>query len=225
MHDLDRPAWSALNSRHARFAQVSGGARRYDPTIAAFAATRDDAEVDIAALGNMIGPGETAVFLQADAVVLPPGLVRMQELAAVQMIGNGAFEPVDDARVELLGLPDAAEMLALATLTRPGPFTARALELGRFWGVRQDGRIVAMAGSRMAAEGYVELSGVCTHPDVRGQGLGRLVSRHVAGQLSAGGDAVFLHCYAANVPTIRLYESVGFSIRTTMHVVMAKRTD
>lgn len=222
-HELDRPAWAALTSRHAGFAEVSGGARRYR-SGATFAATYDDAPEDVAALAGLIGAGERVVFPQADAVVLPPELTAVQQLEAVQMVGAGTFAPIEDGRVEPLGWADAEEMLALATLTRPGPFTARALELGRFWGVRQAGRIVAMAGERMAADGYTELSGVCTHPDVRGQGLGRLMSAYVSGQIGEKGDTPFLHCFASNAVAISLYESLGYRVRTPMNVVVVERS-
>lgn len=220
-HALDRPAWAALTSRHAGLAEVRGGARRYR-SGATFAVTRDDAPEDLAALADLIAPGERAIFPQADAVVLPGALMRLQEFEAVQMVG-ASFGIIEDDRVEPLGWADADEMLALATLTKPGPFTARALELGRFWGVRQQGRIVAMAGERLVADGYTELSGVCTHPDVRGQGLGRLMSSFVSGQISAKGEAAFLHCFATNATAIGLYESIGYRVRTPMNVVVAER--
>ena len=222
-HELDRPAWAALTSRHAALAQVQGGARRYDPGAVPFAATRDDAPENIAALATLIAPGEVAAFPQADPAVLPPGFNRLQELELWQMAAATPFEALDDERVVSLGRADAAEMLALATLTRPGPFTLRALDLGRFWGMREDGRLVAMAGERMSCEGYTELSGVCTHPDVRGQGLGRLMSRYVAGRISARGDAVFLHALPGNKAAIGIYESIGFAVRQTLHLVVAER--
>lgn len=222
-HELDRPAWAALTSRHADLAEVLGGARRYR-SGATFAATRDDEPDDVAALAGLIAAGERVVFPQADSVVLPPELILVQQLEAVQMVGSGPFPLIEDGRVEPLSWADAEEMLALATLTRPGPFTVRALELGRFWGVRQAGRIVAMAGERMAADGYTELSGVCTHPDVRGQGLGRLMSAYVSGQIGTKGDTPFLHCFASNATAIGLYESIGYQVRTPMNVVVAERT-
>lgn len=219
-HELDRPVWAALTSGHAGLAEVRGGARRYR-SGATFAVTRDDAAEDVAALAELIKPGQRAVFAQANPVVLPPRLVRLQETEAVQMVGRD-FPVIHDKRIEPLGWADAEEMLALATLTRPGPFTAWALELGRFWGVRKQGRLVAMAGERLVAEGYTELSGVCTHPDLRGQGLGRLMSSFVSGQISAKGDAAFLHCFALNAAAIGLYESIGYQVRTPMSVVVAE---
>jgi predicted GNAT family acetyltransferase len=60
--------------------------------------------------------------------------------------------------------------MALAQLTRPGPFGPRTIELGEYFGAVEDGRLVAMAGERMAASGLREISGVCTHPDHQGRG-------------------------------------------------------
>ena len=89
-------------------------------------------------------------------------------------------------------------MLALATLTRPGPFFARTHQLGAFIGVKQDGRLVAMAGERMQPTGFTEVSGVCTHPDPRGRGYAGGLMRQVAARILARGETPFLHAYADN---------------------------
>jgi ribosomal protein S18 acetylase RimI-like enzyme len=222
-HKLDRPAWASLTSRHQHLAQVQGGARRYAPASVPFVATGGDAPEDVAALARLMRPGEVGAFVQADPVLLPLGFVRKQEVDLMQLVATTSFAPVSDERIVPLGRADAADMLELATLTKPGPFTARALDLGRFWGIRRDGRLVAMAGERMSCEGYTELSGVCTHPDARGQGLARLMSRYVGAQISAKGDAVFLHAFPSNRAAVAIYESIGFSVRATLNLVVAER--
>lgn len=117
---------------------------------------------------------------------------------------------------DVLDLTDAegAEMLALATLTNPGPFFERTHQLGRFVGVRREGRLVAMAGERLQPEGYTEVSGVCTHPDHRGRGYAAALMRLVAGRIFARDEQPFLHAYATNTGAIALYETLGFRIRT-----------
>lgn len=133
--------------------------------------------------------------------------------------------PVADERIHQLTQDDAADMLALATLTRPGPFTLKALSFGDFWGIREDGRLIAMAGQRLKQPGYTELSGVCTHPTARGRGLGRLLSVYGIARILERGDRPYLHAYATNAKAIGLYESIGFKLRTDMHVAVAARAD
>ncbi|SAL75472.1 GCN5-related N-acetyltransferase [Caballeronia choica] len=56
-------------------------------------------------------------------------------------------------------------MLRLAEITEPGPFNSRTNELGYFFGIREGGQLVAMAGERLTAGKYVEISAVCTHQE------------------------------------------------------------
>lgn len=220
-HVLDRPVWSALTTRHAALAQGDGPARRYDPSIAPFAATADDDPASLAALAALVAPGESVLMLQADDIMLPPALAPLSAATGVQMVASRSMPRIADERVEPLSQDDAADMLALATLTRPGPFSLRALDLGAFWGIRIGGRLAAMAGERMRQPGFTELSGVCAHPDVRGRGLGRVLSLFVAGEICARGETPYLHAYATNAPAIALYESIGFALRRTVNVAVA----
>ena len=114
-------------------------------------------------------------------------------------------------------------MLALARLTRPGPFSARTHRLGAFIGVKLDGRLVAMAGERMKPDGFTEVSGVCTHPDHRGRGYAGGLMRLVARRILERGETAFLHAYESNIGAIALYESLGFRRRRTVILTVLKR--
>lgn len=222
-HVLDRPIWNALNSRHSALAEGNGSAKRYNPSIHPFACSRDESPESLRALADIAAPGETLVFLQADEFLLPPGFTATLTAFGVQMVAERHMPEIEDARIEKLGEEDAAEMLELATLTRPGPFTMKAQALGDFWGIREDGRLIAMAGERLKQHGMTEISGVCTHPDHRGKGLGRLLTLYVAGKIFARGEQAFLHTFATNAVAIGLYESIGFRLRTRMHVAAIER--
>lgn len=215
---LDRPIWGALTTRHAALAEGAGRARRYQPGILPFAASVGDDPQAITDLAGLARPGETLLFLQADPVVAPAGFEVLTTAPAVQMIAATVPSSLPDDVIVPLGIADAKEMLALATLTKPGPFSLRSQDLGRFWGVREGGRLVAMAGERMKQPGYTELSGVCTHPDHRGRGYARRLSLHVAARIIEGGDKPYLHAYASNMAAIALYEAIGFTLRSPMHV-------
>jgi GNAT superfamily N-acetyltransferase len=217
---LDRPAWSALTTRHAALSEGGDLARRYDPSIVPFAAARDDSAESIGALGALAGPGQSLVFVQADEIMLPQGLVATLTATGVQMILRRKPPKVSDERIERLTDADALEMLELATLTKPGPFTLRAQALGEFFGVKADGRLIAMAGERMKVDGLTEVSGVCTHPDFQGRGLGKLLSIFMVHRVLDRGETPFLHAFATNKPAIELYEAIGFELRAMMNVAM-----
>lgn len=224
-HLLDRPIWSALQTRHRVFAQGNDLARRYRPSIVPFAATGADDAESLRALEQLVSAGESVILLQSDAIALPAGLFAPSTAAGVQMIAERPLQTVSEQRVQRLTRDDAAELLALALLTKPGPFTLEALSLGDFWGVKIEGRLVAMAGERMKQPGYTELSGVCSHPEFRGGGLGKLLSLFVANRIVARGEVPYLHAYASNATAIRLYESIGFRLRSTMNVAVVQRTE
>ena len=222
-HPLDRPVWSALTTRHARHSQGDAMARRYVPSIRPFIAARDDSPESLQALAHLVQAGESLVLLQADEIILPPGVAVVATAAAVQMIAERPSVIERDSRIEQLQEADAPAMLALAELTKPGPFSQRALELGEFWGLKENGTLVAMAGERLKQQGFTELSGVCCHPDVRGRGYARLLSMFVAGRILRRGETPYLHAYTTNEAAIALYQSIGFALRSAMNVAVVER--
>ena len=54
---------------------------------------------------------------------MPPGFATTMTAFGVQMIAGRHMPEVSDERIVSLGEADAADMLELATLTKPGPFT------------------------------------------------------------------------------------------------------
>jgi predicted GNAT family acetyltransferase len=86
--------------------------------------------------------------------------------------------------------------------------------------VKTDGRLIAMAGERMKLPGYTEVSAVCTDPNHRGKGYAALLSRTVATQILNRGQTPMLHAYANNTTAVRLYEELGFELRTHVNVTL-----
>ncbi|HET7570608.1 MAG TPA: GNAT family N-acetyltransferase [Gammaproteobacteria bacterium] len=221
---LDRPVWASLTTHHAVLAEGGPLAKRFARGINVFASARDDSADALAALAALVAPGDWVVILQASEIVIPPELHVTKAATGVQMVATGRIQTdaVNDD-IQVLGDADAAEMLALAKLTEPGPFEERTHTMGRFLGIRIDGRLAAMAGERMRMPGYTEVSGVCTHPDFRGRGLAARLSAAVAATIAARGDQPFLHAWKDNLPAISLYEKLGFRIRTEVSFAVLSR--
>lgn len=214
-HPLDRPVWSALTGERQAALALGDRARalRLAPEYGLFAVAADDSPESLAALAALNTTSAGLGLVETRDVPLPPGMAAKQS-ACVQMTAAALTAGSPDLAFEPLVEADAPEMLALATLTEPGPFFAKTHQLGDFIGVRRDGRLVAMAGERMKPDGFTEVSGVCTHPDWRGRGYAGGLMRIVAARILARGGTPYLHAYAANTGAIALYETLGFTVRT-----------
>ena len=91
-------------------------------------------------------------------------------------------------------------------------FEPYMLELGSFFGVREAGRLISVAGVHVvsARAGVAAVGGIATRPDRRGRGLARAVTARLCRALRERVDLVGLNVATANASAIRCYESLGF---------------
>ncbi|AMV48839.1 GNAT family N-acetyltransferase [Paraburkholderia caribensis] len=211
---LDRPIWTALTTRQAHLGLGDALARRYHPDVAPFAALASDTPAAYEALHRLLQPHEQVALLSL-APLAGIDTLQVEHVGALyQMVAmRHDAETVDDQDVTRLTNADAKEMLELAQKTKPGPFGTRTHEMGRYIGIRDHGRLVAMAGERMRLDGYVEISAVCVDDDWRGKGLaGRLINI-LRREITERGETAFLHVLSHNTTAFRLYEKLGFELR------------
>ncbi|MEV0911769.1 GNAT family N-acetyltransferase [Streptomyces hokutonensis] len=210
-HVLDNPAWAALTGPHAHLAERVGRAARYPVDVAGFHAITDNDDPRAwADLATLIGPGGTAAV--RGVAETPDGWEIVRSGQGVQLVDTGLRAEPDPEAVRL-GADDVPEILDLVARTEPGPYLPRTVELGTYLGIRHEGRLVALAGERLHPPGWTEISAVCTDPDHRGRGLATRLVRAVAAGIKERGDHPFLHAAATNTNAIRLYESIGFTLR------------
>lgn len=219
-HDvLAHPVWAALGGPHTSLGVHHGAARRYRADVAAFGdvdpADPEAGWRDLAALHP--GAGPTIVFgARRFTAGLPAGWTALREFEGLQLVAGDVVPPPRTHDVRALEADDLPDMLDLVARTEPGPFAPGALRMGRFLGIRRDGRLVAMAGERLRLPGWVEISAVCTDGSVRGQGLASALVAAVVEAVRARGDDAFLHVAAHNTGALRVYERLGFTVRRPM---------
>jgi ribosomal protein S18 acetylase RimI-like enzyme len=214
---LDNPVYAALSSAHAPFALFRGRARRYRADTAPFfALPAQPSGQDWRDAIELLAPGTTAAIIHA-GVDVPEPWKPVREFEVVQMVAEHVSATEEQEAISL-GAAEVPEILALVRETNPGPFLDRAIELGRYVGIRRDGVLVAVAGERLHLEGWTEISTVCTAPAHRGRGLAsRLVATLSAG-IESRAERPFLHVLGTNMNAIRVYERLGFSTRRRLRI-------
>ncbi|CAB3731516.1 GNAT family N-acetyltransferase [Paraburkholderia rhynchosiae] len=221
---LANPVWIALNETPPAVVERGEGGARYRPEFAPFGAAQNYSAQSVSQVAAMLRPGQRLSFFTAGKLDLPPGFDVVREAVVNQMVAANSFTVSSDERIVRLGIDDAPDMLRLAELTEPGPFNARTNELGHFFGIREGGQLVAMAGERMTAGKYVEISAVCTHPEWRGRGLGRLLMEHLSATIQERNKVPFLHVFTNNFSAVRLYRELGFRIARTLQLTAIVRS-
>jgi ribosomal protein S18 acetylase RimI-like enzyme len=195
----------------------------FDPAVSPFGAFEQpptSAQWDV--LADVAGPGADVVLMGNGLYGPPAGWDLVLEGPGIQMVGE-RLDPPDSApdpatpTPSPLGRSDVADMLALVAAARPGPFRDRTHELGKYAGIREGGRLVAMAGERLRLPGYTEISAVATLPSHRRRGLAAVLVRSIAAGIAEEGSVPFLNVAAQNETALRLYTALGFRIRRELH--------
>jgi GNAT superfamily N-acetyltransferase len=122
---------------------------------------------------------------------------------------------VDCSRAILLTPRDSADLLRLYQESYPGNwFDPRALELGQYFGLREDGRLVSVAGVHVYSEQYrvAALGNIVTHPDYRRRGYARQVTARLCLSVLEKVEYVGLNVKADNDAAIACYTGLGFEI-------------
>lgn len=222
-HPLDNPIWHALSTCQEKLAQVSSLARRFPVDVTSLAGVAEPTPESFAALASLTRTGgEAALFLTA-LPEPPAGWTVIEQVPLPQMVHHGGRPDDSDFAADVLTAAEVPQMMALAELTKPGPFGSRTSEMGNYLGVRREGRLVAMAGERMHLPGYTEVSAVCTHPEYLSQGLAAQLIEAVVRQIYDRDEVPFLHVRPDNQRAIALYERLGFSERTRLQLLVLRK--
>jgi ribosomal protein S18 acetylase RimI-like enzyme len=221
---LDNIIWNSLTGPHMKFAAGAGDARRYAKGFSPMVGFRNPEHPDLAALLPFCEPGEH-FYCDIWSGAAPDDWQIDQEATMFKMAWEGAM-PANDEAPDAIALraEHAAQAVELTTLTNPGPFGLRTIEIGEYFGYFEDLRLIAMAGERMAAGSLHEVSGICTHPQFRGRGLARRLTSKLIRRQMQRGETPFLHVMSANTNARALYEKMGFrNYRETVVRVISRR--
>jgi len=216
-HVLDNPAWNAMVSFNSGLAVGHNEVRYFPETVSPFAGLRKPGYDSLTELFEMLPANRITATVTASALDIPSSWKTLFQASLLQMTaGNFRSPEITNYEIVALGKEHVPLMISLTKLTNPGPFAERTIEFGNYTGIFNSGELVAMAGHRLHPFNYIEISAVCTHPEHGGKGYGKALVATQAEQILSGGHIPFLHTRRDNTTAIKLYEQLGFTVRSEM---------
>lgn len=211
-HVLDNPIWNTLATRHSAIARVHGEVARYPAQIAPFLGVAHEGVDTTQALPALLEPGETTLLLGVLPQV-PEGYETRLLAMLAQMQCVAPVEVVDGPEIIELDESHRADVLELTALVYPHYFRPYTMQLGRYFGIYQDGRLAAIIGERMGTPDWQEVSAVCTHPDFLGRSYARRLLAMLGNDILASGRTPYLHVAQENRRAVELYLRSGYTQR------------
>lgn len=222
-HLLDNPVWHALTGPHAAFAIGKGRARHYPRDIVPFSAIAEPTPEAYRDLAVDLPPNTAARLQRVHDEPVPPGWEKIATYPLLQMVADRLQGAAPDTRsVVTLDQREIDAMQELIALTNPGLFGPRTPTLGAYLGIRDGGRLVAMAGERIRVPGYVQLSAITTHPLARRRGHARHLTALLMRRALDRGEQPFLHLRSTNTAAMSVYTALGFKVRRELVSVSCK---
>ncbi len=224
-HPLDNVAWNSLTTSHKHLGKIGKKAAMYHPQISMIAGVSEYTQEAFTELAKMAQPGIPVLILSDNPLPDHTDWDIRIKTEVNQMTCDSPIE-YEEIQYEILTPDDVPQMLELVKLTEPGPFGPRTIEMGTYIGLKVDGKLVAMGGERLKPDGYVALSGICTHPDYRGKGYASAITGALTNKVLERGKKPFLYVALKNTGAFRLYEKLGYSVRRTVRVtgIMKKQS-
>jgi len=222
---LDNFMWNALSGPLWSISIGDANVRRLAPGFSPIVAFADTERPDFATLATLC-EAQQPFYCENWRGEAPAGWRIDAEASMVKMFYAGGEPPAGDfAQAVPLGPEHAAQMLELALLMRPGPFGLRTVEMGDYFGVFEDGELIAMAGERMRAGRLREISGVATRPAHQGRGLAKCLMAGLVRRQLARGEQPVLHVMSANEVARSLYARAGWLEHREVPVRVIVRED
>lgn len=214
---LRNPVYHSLLYNDSHLGTASGKVAYFDEAVSPFVGFAAGYEQGFEDLHEVLPTGRSILYATTQALMPPGGWQLKAAITGLQFLFEGAVPASTTLHPTKLEAEHVPQMMALAALTRPGPFGPRTIEFGHYYGVFVDDQLVAMTGQRLHVQDYTEISAVCTHPDHLGKGYASALVQHQVGLIVAQGQIPFLHVRADNQRAIEVYERLQFKRQGPMN--------
>ena len=208
---LDNPVWHSLNEIHSNFSINYENLKCYDPDFCPFGGygSSNNSLEEIASYAKLIHN----FFIVGNKPIFFKELVLKNELVCLQMIMDDKAGVDIREEIKKLNHHHQEALFKLVNLVQPGYFKNKTSQLGDYYGIFQNGDLVAAAGERMKMDDFVEVSAIVTHPEHTGKGYAKQLITYTVNKILDHHQIPYLHVAESNTGAISLYRKLGFAIR------------
>jgi ribosomal protein S18 acetylase RimI-like enzyme len=222
-HVLDNPVFHALATGNRVLANGTDDIKYFSRDVSPFIGFKELRPDSFQQLYNLVPFDGPIGYVTPFETMIPEMWRLLIPIKGRQMIYEGDMKEVNISTMVKLSDEHIPQMIRLTQLTHPGPFDARTIDFGDYYGIFDGGHLVAMAGHRMKPVPYTEISAVCTHPDYTGRGYARQLVEFQINRIMEAGNIPMLHVADGNERAYAVYRKMGFEVRSSMYFYILQK--
>ena len=221
MSDLEKqlknPVWYSLNETHDKFVEEYDGVKFYKPEVCTFGSFFDETKTAKASNQYLKTTDHFFFVSEKQTPLIDDEKVFLEKkIDGCQMVLKELTDVHITENIVLLGDEYIDEIYNLIWLVMPGYYRRRSFEMGNFYGIFKDGKLVSITGQRMQTNLFIEVSAVVTHPEYTRKGLAKQLISHTTKEILKENKTPILHTNKGNL-AIPLYEKLGFELTRDMN--------
>lgn len=214
---LENPTWHSLCETHKKWCLEFNGVKFYTPNICPFGAFTDVSKTAMALNEYAkLTPKFFLVSENKDPTWDKNHIQLEQKIEGCQMVLQELLAPEMTEEIVPLTKKHIDEIYDLVWLVMPGYYRKHTFDMGNYFGIFKNNKLVSIAGQRMQTNDWIEISAVVTHPDYTKRGYAKQLTAHVTQEIIKSGKHPILHTTKGN-SAIKLYEKLGFKLTRDMN--------
>jgi len=214
---LINPVWHSLCETHKLFSLEYEDVKFYDPKICPFGAFTNASKTAIAL--NEYAKLADSFFLVSENEIptFDTNFVILdKKIEGCQMVLENFIEVEITEQIVPLSKIHLEEIYKLIWLVMPGYYQKRTFEMGKYFGIFKNNKLIAIAGQRMQTNDWIEVSAIVTHPDHTRKGYAKQLTAHITQEILKENKQPILHTTKGNT-AIGLYENLGYKLTRDMN--------
>ena len=214
---LKNPVWYSLKETHKKFLIEYNNVLFYNPKICNFGAFFDESytKEGLNEYSKLIN-NFFYVSENQNPIVDETNIYLEKKINGCQMVLDKLIEPDITEKIIPLTEKHIDEVYNLIWLVMPGFFQKRGFDMGKFFGIFKDGKLVSISGQRMQSDDFIEVSSVVTHPEYTKRGLAKQLIYYTTKDIIKDNKLPILHTNKGNL-AIPLYEKLGYKVTRDMN--------